>query len=330
MNKESVLVTGAAGFVGRHVVNKLYEKGYHVKAGIHKVENTLFDKTNIESVYLNILEPDSIMSAMNGVSSVYHFAAIVDSKASKETLNQINIEGTKNVWECAAESGVRKALYCSSAAVYGLLGKSHQVLTEKVKARAIEPYGYSKLCGENEALRIAAKFDLNTVIIRPVAIFGPGEHTPFGKKLRKAAVSKLLIAGGFQSKRFNYVHVEDVAEAAIYLMENNSVSGEVFNVCVNDSILFEDAFQAYIRVLKRAGSSYLKIRMLALFSVLLHKVPGALHWMVDNFGEEFVFKIWHPGFDLNYSSQKLLQMSFRFKWNNFEDIFYSCLDESTL
>jgi len=200
MIRGKALVTGAAGFVGRHVVKKLAAKGYHVIAGIHNVNNRSFEDKNITPVPIDILKPDSIMPAMMGVNAVYHFAALVNSNQSKEKLHKINVEGTKNVWECAAECKVTKALYCSSTAVYGLLGKSHQILNEQVIARAIEPYGNTKLQGESEALRIAENSGINTIIIRPVAIFGPGEHTPFGNKLREAAVSRLLIAGGFKIK----------------------------------------------------------------------------------------------------------------------------------
>jgi nucleoside-diphosphate-sugar epimerase len=263
---------------------------------------------------------------MRGVDTVFHFAALVDSHKTREELYLVNVEGTRNVWECAVECGVNKALYCSSTAVYGLMAKSKQAITEDVQARAVEPYGNTKFLGELAALEIARRSNLHTTIIRPVAVFGPGEHTPFGKKLRDAAVSKLLIAGGFQNKKFNYVHVEDVADAAIYLMQRGIPSGQIYNITVNEPILFEKAFQAYIRILGRAGSSDTKIRLLALISTILHKLPYALYWISKILGERFVFKIWHPGFDLNFSSSKLLDTSFKFKWTNFEEVFYSCVE----
>jgi len=330
MNKPTVLVTGATGFVGRYVVRKLCEKGYSVKAcaRTHVADDTFSALHGVDVVPVNILDRRSLMEALKGVEIVYHFAALVSSHTTKEQLSLANLEGTKNVWECAVESGVKQALYCSSTAVYGLLAKSDQAITEDVRARAVEPYGNTKLMGETAALEIAAKSGLHTTIIRPVAIFGPGEHTPFGKQLRDAAISKLLIAGGFQNKKFNFVHVEDVAEAAIYLMQQDISSGEIYNITVNEPILFEEAFRAYIRVLDRAGSSYARIKALAMVSTLLHKVPSVIHFISNIVGERFVFRIWHPGFDLNYSSAKLMDTSFKFKWNDFEEVFNSCLNKN--
>jgi len=82
-----------------------------------------------------------------------------------------------------------------------------------------------------------------------------------------------------------------------------------------------------MRVLKRADNLYLRIRVLALLSFMIHRVPDLLNWIERRYGDKYAFKIWHPGFDLTYSSQKLLQTSFSFKWTNFEDVFYSCLDD---
>jgi nucleoside-diphosphate-sugar epimerase len=278
----------------------------------------------VEAAPLDLMDRDSLMRALEGVDTVYHFAALVDSGASKEDLRRTNVEGTRNVWSCAAACGVPKALYCSSAAVYGLLAKSSQPISEDVKARAVEPYGNSKLRGEWAALEIAAGSGPETVVIRPAAVFGPNEHTPFGGALRSAAASKILLAGGFQRKRFSFVHAEDVAEAAVYLMHAGTTNGEVFNVAVNDPVLFEDALEAYIRVLDRAGLPAAKTRRLAAISWLAHKV-GAPRWLARIGGGRLAFGIWHPGFDVTYSSSKLLAAGFRFQWGDFEDVLLSCI-----
>jgi dihydroflavonol-4-reductase len=327
MNGKRIVVTGAAGFVGRYVVNTLVTKGYNVVAGVHRLlAESVFPKSeHITVVTLDILDRNSVMAAMEEADAVYHFAALVDSESSKDLLCCVNAEGTKIVWECAAACGVKKALYCSTTAVYGLLARSDEAITEEILPRAIEPYGKTKLEGEHIALELAARYGLHTTIIRPVAIFGPGEHTPFSKKLKDAAISKLLIAGAFKEKKFNYVHVEDVAEAAVYLMENKLPNGEIFNITVNTPILFEEAFKAYIRVLDRLGRPFIRVKIMALLSLCLHRFPMLLKWISRLFGERILFIVWRSGFDYNYSSAKLLSTSFVFKHTEFEEVFYSCI-----
>jgi nucleoside-diphosphate-sugar epimerase len=323
---QTVLVTGASGFVGKRVVRTLHDKGFAVRAGIHRRHANAVPCAGdaIEEVPLDLLSMPSLRKAMEGVDVVYHFAALVDSSATRGRLAKINGEGTRTVWSCAAECGVKKALYCSSTAVYGLLASSNGMITEEARPRAIEPYGYSKLMGERAALEVAAQTGLHTTIIRPVAIFGPGEHTPFGRKFKDALASKLLVAGGFQHRRFSFVQVEDVAEAALHVMQREVFSGEIFNIAVNDPIAYEDAFEAYLRVLKTAGRSYARVRLLALISSSLHRLPPAIIRTASRFGNRFMFRVWHPGFDLNYSSTKLLQTGFSFRWINFEDVLSSC------
>jgi nucleoside-diphosphate-sugar epimerase len=323
----TVLVTGAGGFVGREVVRVLHNNGARVRACVHAEtkHGSVGALYGVEQVGINILDRPSLMNALNDIDAVYHFAALVDSSATREELIRVNVEGTRTVWKCAAARGVKRALYCSTTAVYGLLAGSNGMITEDVPAKAVEPYGSTKLMGEQAALDVAAETGLHTTIIRPAAIFGPGEHTPFGRQLRNAAYSRLLVAGGFQNRRFSFVHVEDVARAAVHLMQRDLPGGEIFNVAGDTPILFEEAFSAYIRALRRAGRSYAKIRFLALASTLLHKLPPSVVEMTNRMGERHVFRLWHPGFDLNYSSRKLLATEFAFRRKDFEEILTSCI-----
>jgi UDP-glucose 4-epimerase len=326
----TVLVTGAGGFIGRTVVRMLAHNGYRVKAVVHRTngQEPFAGLENVSVEMADILRVHELDRAMTGVDAVLHFAALVDSSRSSQELRRVNVEGTRNVWSCASAHGVKRAILCSSAAVYGLLQRHGEMIDESSPAKAIEPYGRSKLMAEEEALNLGASARIHTSVIRPVATFGPGEHTPFGKKLRDAMVSKVLFAGGFQNKRFTFVHVDDVAAASIHLLNADTPSGEVFNVAASDPILYQDAFEAYVRVLRRLGDAYARIKMLALFSRSLHKAPWAIHGMYRLLGERIAFRVWHPGFDLLYSSAKLRATSFTPMWNDFEEILFSCAQES--
>jgi len=325
----TALVTGATGFLGKVLVKSLISKGIRVKACIRSplYRNEFNHIRGVEPVVADILNRDLLLKAMEGVETVYHLAGLVNAKASKNELYLINRDGTRNVWICAESQGVKKALYCSSTAVYGLLAKKQQPISEEVIPRAIEPYGRSKLEGEFAALEIAASSNMKTVIIRPVAVFGPHQHTPFGKQLQQAAFSKLLLAGGFEKRGFNFVHVEDVAEASIHLMTVPVENRAIFNIAGESVIKFEEAFQAYQSVLRHSENPYLWPRLLALFSGLVRRLPGFTDWLIRQGSNRLVFNLWQPGFDMTYSSSKLLRTSFNFKWKSFEDVLRSCIHD---
>ena len=329
MKAEFALVTGATGFIGRWLVKLLALRGINVRAGIHNTSHaeTIHPTDGVEPIDIDILDQQSLGDAMESIDAVYHFAALVDTKAPKDDLFRVNVEGTRNVWHCAVERGVKAALYCSSTAVYGLLAKDHQPVSEKIRPKAIEPYGRSKLLGETVASEIADKWGLHTVIIRPVAVFGPGEHSPFGNQLRQAVFSKLLLAAGFQNRRFSFVHVEDVAEAAMHLISAPGSDGQAYNIAVDRPILFEEAFQSYLRALKQSRRPLTRVKLLAQLSKWVHELPGLSHRLSRYDGHRSAFNIWQPGFDMTYSSRKLLSTSFRFKWNRFEDVLLSCINE---
>jgi nucleoside-diphosphate-sugar epimerase len=329
MPEALALVTGAGGFIGRWMVRVLNRQGIKVRAGVHHLGQASFfenDGTG-EVVKLDLLDPRSLRRALKGVSVLYHFAARVDAHLPVETLYRVNTEGTRNLWICAADMEVKAALYCSSTAVYGLLSGNNRPLTEESLPRAIEPYSRSKLQGEIAAREIAARAGFRTVIIRPVAVFGPGEKTAFGRQLRQAAFSRIFLANGFRKGGFNFVHVEDVAAASLYLMQRSGEGGQIYNIIAGFRG-FENAYDDYLRALSRARRTLYWRKLLARLSRAVNRMPRFSQGLSRFGGKRLVYNIWQPGFDMIYAGEKLCETGFRFKWNSFEDVLLSCINDS--
>ena len=324
-----VFVTGASGFIGSHMISALLRQNYRVRAGIRDLNKIrhLQNNPDLEFVTIDICDVNSLKSAFDGTDQLFHFAASVDAHLPPEQLRKVNIDGTRNVWNAAGEAGVKKALYCSSTAVYGLLAQNGKRISEEIPPRAVEPYGKSKLEGEYVVQDISAANGMNSVIIRPTAVFGPGENTHFGRELRTAAWSKLLLSGGFENKKFSFVHVHDVAEAAIHVMEHKGNHSNIYNIAVDEPISYEAAFASYLNVLDRAGHDFIKLRILAKLSALAQQMPMLTRWMSSRASKRWAFRIWKPGFDLTYSSRKLLSTSYRFQWYDFEKVIASCIQD---
>ncbi|MCB2206002.1 NAD-dependent epimerase/dehydratase family protein [bacterium] len=324
-------VTGASGYIGRHVVRTLLDAGVRVRAGVrkHGSRKALQSLDSCDIVEIDICDRHSLSAVFQGVQHVYHFAAAVTSRASEEELTRINVEGTRNVWSCAAEAGAKKALYCSSTAVYGLLAHNGGEVGEEVAPRAVERYGRSKLRGEQAAMEISASSGLETVVIRPTAVFGPGEHTHFGDELRQASISSLMLGGRFRNRRFNFVHVHDVANAAVHLMHLQERKDDVYNIVAGESITYEDAFSAYLRALGKGQGFRVRQRFLGHASRLIERMPAFSDWLLKRAHRNLVFPVWRPGFDMTFAADRLAATDYECRWNEFEEVLLSCMHEQT-
>ncbi len=314
------LVTGASGFVGEVLCRELRARGHRVRAGVRTRASGFGD-----AAILSLADPASLRAALEGVDTLFHFAALTDPTASLSDLRRVNVDGTRALWQAAADARIERALYCSTSAVYGLLSKKPEPLTEEALARAVESYGRSKLEGERAAMEIAARRGLATVVIRPAAVFGPGDRTRLGAELRRAAVAQIALSGLPDDARLSFVHVDDVASAAIHLVSAPGCAGEIFNVAVEPPATFDDAARAYSRALKRSRRPLIRHRAMAFVSSCARRLPrvGAALRAVG--GTRLVYEVGRAGFDLTISSKKLRDSGFTFARRDLDDVLASCL-----
>jgi len=186
-----------------------------------------------------------------------------------------------------------------------------------VSPRPVEAYGRSKLEGERLAV------GLPTVTIRPAAVLGPGDRTAVGAALRSAALSRLILAGSLAGGSFSYVHVDDVARAAVHLVEQGHVG--VYNVAVEPPVTFDAAAAAYMSALKRSGGSHRRARAMARASRLTRRVPWMLAALKRLGGARWLYVAGKPGMEMTYSARRLRDTGFEFRCVRLEDALVTCL-----
>jgi UDP-glucose 4-epimerase len=235
------LVTGGAGFIGSHIVEKLVSMGEKVRV----LDNLSFGNTanfngveaKIEMISGDLLDPAEVAKAMEGVEVVFHQAALRSvpfSVKNPALVNRVNVEGTLNVLTAARDSGVKRVVYASSSSVYGkstMLPKS-----EHDTPSPISPYAVSKLAGEYYAKVFTELYGLETVGLRYFNVYGPRQDP----NSQYAAVIPRFIqwalqgeplevhGDGLQSRDFTYI--DNVVQANLQAAHSELTAGGVFNV----------------------------------------------------------------------------------------------------
>jgi len=207
---ETVLVTGATGFIGSALCRELVARGHSVRA-LHRKTSSLaaLQGLPIERVIGDILEPQTLLPALEGVDWVFHAAAQSDYWRHPELVLQSIVEGTRNVMRAANQVGVKRAVLTSSFVALGVPAPG-EVITENQRFNLPSErfvYGYAKSQAEIEAFKIAAR-GLEVVIVNPSIVLGPGDVNRIGGSM----VIEAARGWGFfwMEGGVNIVHVDDV------------------------------------------------------------------------------------------------------------------------
>jgi nucleoside-diphosphate-sugar epimerase len=235
----NVLVTGGAGFIGSHLVDRLLADGHSVRVlddlSAGRRENVAGDA--VLSVG-SVADAGAVNDVIDGVEVVFHLAAlgaVPRSVADPLSTDRVNTHGTLTVLTAARDAGTRRVVFSSSSSVYG--GATVVPTPETVPTRPRSPYGVSKLAGEWYCRVFADLFPLETVALRFFNVFGPRQRPDSTYAAVIPLFASALLAGerptvygdGLQSRDFTYV--SDVVAAVVAAAEAPpEVSGDVFNI----------------------------------------------------------------------------------------------------
>jgi len=268
-----ILVTGGAGFVGSHLVDRLIEEGYEVAVldnfSSGNIENL---KHHLESGMFDLVKgdvrsPDNVKEAIRNVDAVFHLAAIVSVPLSVENpllVNDVNVRGTLNLLEASLKADVQQFIYASSSAVYGEADRLP--IDERCPTSPISPYAVSKLSAEYYCKVFFQNYRLDTLCLRYFNVYGPrqagdsysGVITQFINRL-KHRKSPIIYGDGKQTRDF--VYINDVVEANMLALKCRHCSGEVINVgtgkftTINElaGMLIESFGQTRVRLVYKAA-----------------------------------------------------------------------------
>lgn len=238
------LVTGGCGFIGSHLIDELVAKGNHVvvidNLSSESNETFYYNSSHLVDYHkLDILDYEKIMPLFNGVDAVFHLAAesrIHPILNNPRLAASVNTLGTCNVLEAARCNNIKRVVYSSTSAVYGLKNKAP--MNEYMAVDCLNSYSVSKKSGEDFCKLYHQMWNMEPIIFRYFNVFGErqptkGQYAPVvGLFIKQVKSNQPMTIVGDGEQRRDFVHVKDVVRANILAAttNNNNAFGEIFNV----------------------------------------------------------------------------------------------------
>ena len=242
LDYSEILVTGGAGFIGSHIVDRLLEEGLKVRVidnlstGEKKNLAHHQNKKSFQFIEGDIRNVDTVKKAVDGVDAVVHEAALVSVTRSVEDprlSTEINVRGTVNLLKACVDSHVKRLVLASSCAVYG----DTETLPnhENLAPKPLSPYAADKLAAENYAKVFHYVYGLETVSLRYFNVYGPRQkYSPYSGVI-SIFINNLLgdkppmiVRDGKQTRDF--VNVKDAVEGNMKALSQPEAAGEIFNI----------------------------------------------------------------------------------------------------
>ena len=289
----NVLVTGATGFVGQHLIEYLKLDGYNIKAISRKLI------PSVDTVICDFLKDDIPDDALKGIDIVFHLAGYAHDLKSEsgieQTYQKINVNVTADLLSLSVKHNVKKFIFVSSVKAGGtsIRGKC---ATEEGQSDPAGIYGKTKREAELKVLEAGRKSDIHVSILRPALIYGPkakGNLQLMMQGIKKGWFPPLPETGN----RRSMIHVDDVVRALLFLANNKKSNGEVFIATDGRVYSSRNIYEAMCYVLDKNIPNWSVPRLL--FNTIA-RLSGGFKYKIDKLlGDEC------------YSSKKLESLGFK-------------------
>ena len=235
-----ILVTGATGLLGRHLLSSLLERGDTVRALVLPAENAVWlEERNVAIYRGDVRKQDTLVEPMRGVDKVFHLAGMMGVWRPMRDYYSVNVEGTRYVCQAALGAGVSRLVHVSSWNVYGI-GLRQPANEDLPLAPFPEPYSLTKAEGEKVVRGFIDRHHLPAVIIRPDTFFGPGDRLHFGRMADRLSMGKGIVIGSGRNT-LPFVYVSDVVQGLLLAADHAAAVGQAYNIG-NDRPLTQEQF----------------------------------------------------------------------------------------
>ncbi len=300
------LVTGGAGFIGSHIVERLVKEGGKVivldNLSTGKEENLSLIRDKFTFIKGDIRDLDLLLSITKKIDYIFHEAAmtsVVESIENPEKCNGINITGTLNLFIAGLKNQVKRIIYASSSAIYGdnpIIPKR-----EDMEVNPISPYAISKYVGELYMKFFYKIYNLEIISLRYFNVYGPRQdpNSPYSAVIPKFISSLLkkeapIIYGDGEQTR-DFIYVEDVVSANIQAMKIKGIAGKVFNIASGERISINKLFD-----------KIKKITEVDIKPIYAPERKGEVRDSVGDITTAIKYLLWTPKFSLEEGLKKTI------------------------
>lgn len=256
---KKVLVTGADGFIGSHLVETLLDEGYEVRAFVlYNSFNTwgwldTFPKAKLDKIEIfagDVRDPNAVRKAMQGMDAVFHLAALIAipySYYAPDAYVDTNIKGTLNVLQAARDLETERVLVTSTSEVYGTA--QYVPIDEKHPFRGQSPYSATKIGADRLAEAFYRSFGVPVTIVRPFNTFGPRQSAraviPTIITQLLSGIKEIRLGSLTPTRDFNYV--KDTAQGFLEIYRSEKTVGEEINIATQKEISIGQLAEELIR-----------------------------------------------------------------------------------
>lgn len=267
MNVEGlkVLVTGGAGFIGSHIVDRLLTLGCEVftidnlLTGKRENINRHAHKQSFHFLEEDIRDKEAVKTAIKDIDIIFHEAALVSvsrSVKNPQLTNEINVRGTLNLLLACLDSNVQSFVYASSSSVYGESEKLPK--QEQHIPNPISPYGVSKLAAENYVRVFHEVYGLKTICLRYFNVYGPRQSSgPYSGVIsiftNRLLMNKPPVIYGDGKQMRDFTNVKDVVRANLLALDSKKAVGEVFNIATGKPTTINELAAMLIKTTDKHG-----------------------------------------------------------------------------